>query len=233
MLLETQEEQVETLTELHTEGRPGSVRPRIDILADAGGKRDHDGYAEWWDFVITTRNGVMADRLGPILAEGGVFVSVGLITRPGRTASGSAFAGRDGISRSSGRSRRDHPVRGAASHASARPMEGPPRRLRSNADRKKGGARRDEPVLLVGDYGEAGRMTTRDLRDADPAARLLIGVARFGRRRIGRRNPALRGACQSISRRRLSASARQKSASSRCSTTTRGLQDGVVHEPAE
>lgn len=75
---------LETLIGLYLEGQPGAVLPFTNAVATMGtDDRDADSgesvrYSEWWDQTMIVRNQNMAERLGPILAEGGVFVAIGI-----------------------------------------------------------------------------------------------------------------------------------------------------------
>lgn len=73
------DDMLETLIALYLEGQPGAILPLTNavVTMDGGGESDAV-YAEWWDRMMIARNRSMAERLGPILAEGGVFVAIGI-----------------------------------------------------------------------------------------------------------------------------------------------------------
>ena len=75
----------ETMIDLYREGRIALIGSAIEAVAPAG--TDEAGAAEIFaafeERVVTARNRTMAERLAPLLEEGGAFVAVGALHLPG------------------------------------------------------------------------------------------------------------------------------------------------------
>lgn len=70
----------ETMTELYLSGNVGLTIPLLKRAAPDGA--DEAGYADFEELVVRQRNHHMAERVAPILAEGGAFVAVGALHLP-------------------------------------------------------------------------------------------------------------------------------------------------------
>jgi uncharacterized protein YbaP (TraB family) len=77
------EDVFETMTELYVSGEIGLTMPLLKAVAPDG-TDDESGYGEFEELVVTKRNQLMAERVDPILAEGGAFVAVGALHLPGQ-----------------------------------------------------------------------------------------------------------------------------------------------------
>lgn len=79
---ETIDDVIETMITLYDEGRTGLVWPALRVLTpETAG--DDGGYADFEATMINTRNRNMAERVAPLLEQGGVFVAVGALHLPG------------------------------------------------------------------------------------------------------------------------------------------------------
>ncbi|MGW9231556.1 TraB/GumN family protein [Pseudorhizobium sp. NPDC055634] len=74
---------VETMTGLYLSGDTGLTIPALRALTPTLTDEDESAYAAFESAVISDRNHRMAERVGPILAEGGAFVAVGALHLPG------------------------------------------------------------------------------------------------------------------------------------------------------
>lgn len=76
----------ETMTELYLDGRIAMIVPLTEAVMPEGALSAEmiKGYAAFEARIVTRRNHTMAERLRPILAEGGTFVAVGALHLPGR-----------------------------------------------------------------------------------------------------------------------------------------------------
>ncbi|QBK32069.1 TraB/GumN family protein [Roseitalea porphyridii] len=73
---------IETMIALYEDGRTGTVWPTLRVLTpEATG--DEGGYAAFERTMITSRNRTMAERVTPLLEQGGAFVAVGALHLPG------------------------------------------------------------------------------------------------------------------------------------------------------
>jgi uncharacterized protein YbaP (TraB family) len=72
----------ETMTELYLSGDIGLTIPLLKTVAPDG--TDDAGYGEFEELVVRQRNHRMAERAGPILAEGNAFIAVGALHLPDR-----------------------------------------------------------------------------------------------------------------------------------------------------
>lgn len=75
----------ETMIELYAEGRIALIGSAIEAVAPAGTDEASAAeiYAAFEERVVTARNHTMAERLEPILSEGGAFVAIGALHLPG------------------------------------------------------------------------------------------------------------------------------------------------------
>ncbi|MEF2074076.1 TraB/GumN family protein [Consotaella aegiceratis] len=77
-----------TMTELYLDGRIGEIAPLTELVAPmagpGSGSEPGAAYAEFEERVVTARNHTMAERLEPILEDGGAFVAIGALHLPGK-----------------------------------------------------------------------------------------------------------------------------------------------------
>lgn len=73
---------IETMIALYEEGGTGMFWPLFRAVLPQG-EGDESGYVAFEKTMITSRNHVMAERSGPILADGGAFIAVGALHLPG------------------------------------------------------------------------------------------------------------------------------------------------------
>ncbi len=74
---------IETMTTLYLSGDIGMTMPMLEIVTPAQTGKDESSYAAFEKRIVTDRNHVMAERAGPMLAKGGVFIAVGALHLPG------------------------------------------------------------------------------------------------------------------------------------------------------
>jgi uncharacterized protein len=74
-----------TMIDLYGEGRIGAITPTVEHLAPSGSSDAASlaVTAGFEDRVVTRRNHVMAERMAPMLDQGGAFVAVGALHLPG------------------------------------------------------------------------------------------------------------------------------------------------------
>lgn len=74
----------ETMIVLYSQGKTGTIWPMLNAVAEEAGSSDaQEGYADFEEKMITTRNKTMIERSLPILEKGNVFVAVGALHLPG------------------------------------------------------------------------------------------------------------------------------------------------------
>ncbi len=71
-----------TMLELYLQGDVGKFMPLMKYLSKE--TASSEGYAQFQEVMITRRNRTMADRAGPQLEKGGVFMAVGALHLPGK-----------------------------------------------------------------------------------------------------------------------------------------------------
>lgn len=77
------EDRIETMTELYLNGETGLIMSAMLINARPAGIAETSAYLEFEENLIGDRNVRMADRLQPMLAQGGAFIAVGALHLPG------------------------------------------------------------------------------------------------------------------------------------------------------
>jgi uncharacterized protein YbaP (TraB family) len=85
----------ETMIDLYLKGRIALIEPATETMMPAGTEMASsvEITQRFEETVVRARNGVMATRLAPLLAEGGVFVAVGALHLPGETGLVEALRG--------------------------------------------------------------------------------------------------------------------------------------------
>ncbi|MCY6383423.1 TraB/GumN family protein [Hoeflea prorocentri] len=73
-----------TMTDLYLDGRIDMIMPFVEAATMETGELDSGAYAKFEKELIETRNKTMAERLDPILKDGGAFVAVGALHIPGK-----------------------------------------------------------------------------------------------------------------------------------------------------
>ncbi|WP_156419432.1 TraB/GumN family protein [Aureimonas sp. AU12] len=85
----------ETMIDLYLKGRIALIEPATEAMMPAGTEMASsvEITQRFEETVVRARNGVMATRLAPLLAQGGVFVAVGALHLPGETGLVEALRG--------------------------------------------------------------------------------------------------------------------------------------------
>lgn len=76
------EDVIETMSQLYLDGDTGMIMPMMRAAAPSD-EEDAAAYAAFEQRIITDRNHTMAERAGPVLADGNVFIAVGALHLPG------------------------------------------------------------------------------------------------------------------------------------------------------
>ncbi|MDI7862476.1 TraB/GumN family protein [Rhizobiaceae bacterium n13] len=74
---------IETMTDLYLSGDTGMTLPMLKTVSPEDSGDDAGSYAAFEQRIIIDRNHVMAERAGPLLAKGNVFIAVGALHLPG------------------------------------------------------------------------------------------------------------------------------------------------------
>lgn len=83
---DTVKDVTETMIVLYTEGKTGTVWPMLRAVSDMAGQTDQadsEGYAEFEETMVHTRNKTMLTRSLPLLERGNAFIAVGALHLPG------------------------------------------------------------------------------------------------------------------------------------------------------
>ncbi|WP_035266982.1 TraB/GumN family protein [Ahrensia sp. 13_GOM-1096m] len=83
---DTVKDVTETMIILYTEGKTGTVWPMLRAVSDMAGQTDtasSEGYAQFEETMVNTRNKTMLKRSTPLLERGNAFIAVGALHLPG------------------------------------------------------------------------------------------------------------------------------------------------------